>query len=72
MPPLPRWSGWQASLPRSSGAHELALATCATTMTNPGKVGHLPQTKPHTAKASDAAQTLRGIYENASGDDDRA
>jgi hypothetical protein len=29
-----------------------------------------PQTKPHTAKASDA-QTLRGIYENASGDDDR-
>jgi hypothetical protein len=42
-------------------AHELALATCATTMTNPGKVGHLPQTKPHTAKASDAAQTLRGI-----------
>jgi hypothetical protein len=41
--------------------NQLALATCATTMTNPGKVGHLPQTKPHTAKASDAVQTLRGI-----------
>jgi hypothetical protein len=35
-------------------------------MTNPGK-GHLPQTKPHTAKAE--WLKLRGIYENASGDD---
>jgi exonuclease III/ribonuclease HI len=54
------------------GAHELALATCATTMTNPGKVGHLPRKQSRTRqRLVMQLQTLRGIYENASGDDDR-
>jgi hypothetical protein len=40
-------------------------------MTNPGKVGHLPANKAAHGKGV-IAQTLRGICENASGDDDRA
>jgi hypothetical protein len=66
-PPLPRWSGWQASLPRSS-RHRAGARDVRHDDDQPWEGRTPPQTKPHTAKAS---SNPAGIYENASGDDDR-